>query len=277
MKQRVRGRVSFVIPTRNNARTIGACVASAATQPGDVEVVVVDNHSTDGTATDAHEAGADLVFVAGPERSAQRNRGFESSSGEIVVFVDSDMVLEPGLSAALRGCFENEEMCAVVLPETAFGEGYLASSRALEKRMAVGDPAVEAARAFRSSVLERVGGYDERLFGFEDYELADRVAACGLVGRAPIGVRHDEGRISAIGLLRKKYYYGTQWRHGKHGLAANRKRARRIRPSLLFADARHVPGLVLLKVVDVAGLTAGAVHAEVRRRRGRTTQVTNPA
>ena len=63
--------VSFVVPTRNSARTITACVNSLRAQAyPDVEIVVVDNESTDGTADRARLAGADLVVIAGPERCA---------------------------------------------------------------------------------------------------------------------------------------------------------------------------------------------------------------
>lgn len=271
MKHRIPGRISFVIPTRNNQRTIAACVSSAATQTGDVEVLVVDNHSNDGTARSARAAGADVVIVAGPERSAQRNRGFEASTGEVVVFIDSDMVLEPGLSDALRGVFTDEDVAGAVLPEAAFGEGYLAASRALEKRLALGDPVVEAARAFRAEVLEQVGGYEERFFGFEDYELADRASMAGRISRSAIGVRHDEGRITVSALLRKKHYYGTQWSQARVGLRPHRMHRRRIPASVLVHDASHVPGLVLLKAVDSLGLLAGAADSALRRRvRGRS-------
>lgn len=268
MNERHPQRISFVIPTRNNARTIARCVASAAEQAGDVEVIVVDNCSSDGTPDIAAASGADLVFTAGPERSAQRNRGYERATGEVVVFIDSDMVLEPGLANALRSCFAVPAVAGAVLPELAFGDGYLADSRALEKRLALGDPAVEAARAFRAEILDRVGAYDERFFGFEDFELADRVAATGaLIGRSAVGVRHDEGRVQVLGLLRKKHYYGTQWSRGRTGLAPERLRRRSLRSDVVRDDLAHVPGLVLLKALDTAGLTAGAIHAALRRRR----------
>lgn len=268
------GRVSFVIPTRDNARTIATCVRSAVSQPGDIEIIVVDNSSVDGTPLLAASAGADLVFSAGPERSSQRNRGTERSTGEIVVFIDSDMVLEPRLADELRRCFADPLVDGVILPERAFGEGYLANSRALEKRLALGDPAVEAARAFRAEVLDRVGGYDERFYGFEDFELADRVAATGAaIGRAAVGVLHDEGRIRLLHLLRKKHYYGTQWAGGRTGLHSNRMRARQIPTEVLRSDAIHIPGLAILKAVDLTGLAAGAIHASVRRRRTRRRRV----
>ncbi len=78
--------VSFVVPSYNSARTITACVLSLRNQTHpDVEIVVVDNHSTDDTVARATAAGADAVITAGPERCAQRNRGARDSRGAIVV------------------------------------------------------------------------------------------------------------------------------------------------------------------------------------------------
>ena len=79
-------RVSLIVPARNSARTLAACLESCRTQThSDVEVIVVDNSSTDGTVEIA-QALADLTFDQKPERSAQRNRGAAESTGDIVVF-----------------------------------------------------------------------------------------------------------------------------------------------------------------------------------------------
>lgn len=265
---RVAGRVSVVVPTRNNARTIAACVASARAQDGDVEVIVVDNSSDDGTRELATRAGADVVVVAGPERSAQRNRGADLASGEYVVFIDSDMVLEPGLAGGVRSAFGTEATVgALVLPEVAFGDGYLANCRRLEKRLYLGVAAAEAARAFRASVLEELGAYDEAVTAFEDYELPDRIAAAGWsIGRTAAGVRHDEGRVSLRALWRKKRYYGSSWSAARAAGFDSRRLVRfPARPHVLLADPGHVPGLLVLKAVDLLGIVVG--HAAARQRR----------
>src|SRR5689334_15752829 len=78
--------VTFVVPTKNAARTLAACLASVRAQEYDrVELVVVDNHSTDDTADIAHRY-ADRVDTLGPERSAQRNHGWRVANGEHVAF-----------------------------------------------------------------------------------------------------------------------------------------------------------------------------------------------
>src|SRR5690242_3852216 len=118
-------RISFVVPTRNSARTLDACLGSlrAQTHP-DVEVVVVDNASTDGTPEIARRY-ADRFENWGPERSAQRNRGTAVSTGDVVVFIDSDMVLEPHVASAIRDRFAaGPDLGALVIPERSFGEGF---------------------------------------------------------------------------------------------------------------------------------------------------------
>jgi glycosyltransferase involved in cell wall biosynthesis len=97
-------KVSVVIPAYNAARTIGAVLDSLAAQDVPVdEVVVVDDGSTDGTPAIAEERGAAVVR---PERpgfaGGARNCGWDSSSGDVVCFLDSDAIPAPGFGAGLR-------------------------------------------------------------------------------------------------------------------------------------------------------------------------------
>jgi arabinofuranan 3-O-arabinosyltransferase len=254
--------VTVVVPTRNAARTLAACLASvrAQTHP-DVEVVVVDNASIDATPAIA-AAGADLVERAGPERSAQRNHGWRAGTGEVVAFVDADMVLEPGVLAEAVEIFQQEPATAgLVIPELSFGAGFLARCRALEKSLYLGDAAVEAARVFRRAALERTGGYAEDLSAFEDWDLTDRFAPAQ-IGRTTARVWHDDGVIRLRAAFRKRRYYG-RW------LPVYRARpwARHRRPGHTLARLPVSPwrsrtfglvaGLVLLKAVEAAGLARG--------------------
>src|SRR5947209_7391463 len=85
--------VSVIVPTRNSDRTLRECLTSVRAQSYEsVEVIVIDNRSSDQTLRIARE-NADLVDIWGPERSAQRNRGAALARGEFLLFVDSDMTL----------------------------------------------------------------------------------------------------------------------------------------------------------------------------------------
>jgi glycosyltransferase involved in cell wall biosynthesis len=249
---------------------LASCLASirAQTYPR-VELVVVDNSSTDATMTIAREY-TDQAVTWGPERSAQRNHGWRIGSGEYVVFIDADMVLGPDVVAQTVEAFAADpDLGALVVPELAFGDGFLARCRALEKRLYLGDPQVEAARAFPRRVLAKLGGYDEDITGFEDWELPDRVRTAGLrTGRIGAVIMHDEGRISLRKAFAKKRYYG-RW------LPEYRRRTepRRIgRPALLSQPGELIraphrfAGLVVLKTIEWSGLALGAYEGA----RGRT-------
>lgn len=93
--------VSVVMPSYNHARFIGRAVESVLTQArADLELIVVDNNSSDGTDA-ALAAAADprlkvIKFSNGGVIAASRNRGLKEAAGEFVAFIDSDDVWLPG-------------------------------------------------------------------------------------------------------------------------------------------------------------------------------------
>lgn len=132
----VPGRVSVIVPTRDSSRTIEACLASVCAQSyPDVELVVVDNGSTDGT-PDVARPFAHRVLSAGSERSAQRNAGATASTGEFLVFVDSDMLLSPSVVEEVVLVFrEDPGLQGLIIPERSRGTGFWARCRILEKEL----------------------------------------------------------------------------------------------------------------------------------------------
>ncbi|MCP2335139.1 glycosyltransferase family 2 protein [Actinomadura rupiterrae] len=252
--------MTVVVPTRNSARTLERCLASLRAQSAPVELVVVDNASTDGTPEIA-AAYADRLLAGGPERSAQRNLGWRAASTGVVAFVDSDMVASPGVAAEAAEAFDADPgLGGLVIPEESFGQGFWARARAVEKRAYLGDPAVEAARIFRRTALDRVGGYDEGLSAFEDWDLADRVAATGLrIGRTSSGVLHDEGRITLRSAYRKRRYYG-RWlpAYRTRPTARSFGRGGTLRRLPLLSSPVTAAGVIVLKATETAGLLAGA-------------------
>jgi glycosyltransferase involved in cell wall biosynthesis len=265
-------KISYVVPTKNSERTLEACLASLRAQTGvEVEVVVVDNSSTDRTRAIAARL-ADVVETFGPERSAQRNRGMHLSTGDVVVFVDSDMTFEQSVGSDIAEAFlDRPEVGALVIPERSFGDGFLAQCRVLEKSLYVGDDAVEAPRAFRRDVILGLGGWDERLTAAEDWDLADRARGAGvLVSRVPSYIWHDEGHIKLATTFAKKRYYGrwiAEYLRTHEG-AGQRKLVRTAlfsQPSELVRHPLLAGGMFTLKGVEGLGLLMG-----MRDERART-------
>ena len=91
--------ISVIIPAHNAGRWIDQTIRSATTQTWkDVEVIVVDDGSTDRTAEIAGGADAERVRVISQSKScaaAARNRGLSEARGEFIQFLDADDVLAP--------------------------------------------------------------------------------------------------------------------------------------------------------------------------------------
>lgn len=94
-------RLSVVIPTWNRAGLVGDAIASALGQEGgDLEVIVVDDGSTDGTAqVITRRFGKAVTLLRTATRSgvgAARNEGVRRATGDLIAFLDSDDLWLPG-------------------------------------------------------------------------------------------------------------------------------------------------------------------------------------
>lgn len=97
-------RLSVVIANYNYERYVGAAIESAlALRWPDVEVVVVDDGSTDGSAEVLQGYADRVTLLLGPNggQRVAANRGFAACTGDVVVFLDADDVLPPELPERL--------------------------------------------------------------------------------------------------------------------------------------------------------------------------------
>jgi len=212
--------LTVVIPTKNEELNIGNCLDAL---PG-VETIVVDNSSSDRTREIAAAKGARVV-VQGPERCAQRNRGWREASGEWVLFLDADMIVTPELLAEIKSTIASDEnrpplststsslhlvpIDAYWIPEVRTGSGLRLAARNFERSFYNGT-VIDGFRLLRRSALERVGGYDENLVACEDWDLDRRLLAAGAKGAIlKAHLLHNEAQQTLSTLLKKKAYYST--------------------------------------------------------------------
>lgn len=266
----MRALVSVIIPTKNSEENIGTCLKSIGEQTcPNIEVIVVDGYSTDYTREIAEKFGAKIIETKAM-RSRARNIGAEKAKGELILFLDSDMEMDP---AVVESCVKKvgEQCDAVIIPEVSVGEGFWAKCKALEKACYVGDDLIEAARFFKRSVFESIGGYDSELEAGEDWDLNQKISKAGYqIGMINAFIKHHERRLGLRETMLKKHYYGKtleRYRR-KHPKEANRQ-LKLIRPAFirnwreLAKDPAHALGMLFMKICE---LVAGYVGSKKSNR-----------
>ncbi len=265
--------VSIVVPTKNSAAILPRLLDSIRAQTYQpVEVIVVDNHSTDGEPELVRSRYPEVrFFTQGPERNVQRNFGARQARGEFVMFFDSDMELRPGLVGdCVRLAGEGAD--AVILPEEGGGGGFWAECQKLEKRCYYNDPYMEAANRFiRASAYWKVGGYSETMVAGEDFDLHEKLKAGGYkIARTEVVLVHHEP-AGFWSVARKKFYYGSlMWEYLARAGATGVKRFAPLKPAflrqwrLLARDPLHAAGLVTMKTTQWMAGFLGLLWSFVR-------------
>lgn len=261
--------VSVIIPTKNSAEYIDKCLASIKIQSyKKIEIIVVDNNSADKTKEFAKKY-IKFIYNKGPERSAQRNFGAKKAKGDFLLFIDSDMELTKDV---IKSCVEKflnsktENIGGIIIPEKSVGTNFWAKCKALERSFYLGIDWIEAPRFFSTKIFNEFKGYDEKQTGTEDYDLPQRIK--GKYGSYSIIrieniIFHNEGKLSLLYTLKKKYYYvktANTYRNNKSNKEFYRKQSSIIeryklffrRPRKLFKNPYLGLGMLFMKTSEFA-------------------------
>ena len=189
--------VSVIIPVHDRVAELRQTLASVAAQGADVECVVVDDRSTEDVAGVAAEFDVRYEKLPADKRGAPaaRNHGVSVSTGEFVVFLDSDDLLEPGCLerrvdflrgrpdlgfAVWKARIFREEPGDLPLLWNDWEEG---EGGNLDRYLA-GDVVWQTTGPmWRREALEVVGGWDERLPSGQDWEFHLRACALAEAGK----------------------------------------------------------------------------------------------
>jgi glycosyltransferase involved in cell wall biosynthesis len=204
--------VSVIVPTKNSGQFLERCLESIRRQTySNIELIVVDNHSTDGTQAIAKRY-TDKVYTWGPERSAQVNFGVGKASGTFVYKVDCDFVLAP---AVVQECIDSAARAndAVVVHNTPDETvSWIARIRKFEVDMYKFDLTHSSARFVRKEVYDRIGGFNERITAGEDYDFQNKLNRGGYkTGFIDAEAVHLGEPKKLMPHLRKYYAYGKDF------------------------------------------------------------------
>lgn len=120
--------VSVVVVTHNNVALIARCLNAIFASRGarNLEVIVVDNASSDGTRTAIEDGGwpVELIALVDNEGFARAvNRGWERARGRYVALVNSDAFLDPACLCALAGALDERPRAGIVGARLRYPEG----------------------------------------------------------------------------------------------------------------------------------------------------------
>lgn len=181
--------VSVVIPTYNRVAYITRALDSVAAQTcPPLEIIVVDDGSTDGTADMLRRDYPRVKVIRQANRgvSHARNTGIGAASGDWIAFLDSDDAWLPEkLARQLRALAEHPKRCIVHCDEVWIRRGIRVNQKAKHRKygghifakclpLCVISP---SASLINRSVFDEVGMFDESLPACEDYDMWLRICA----------------------------------------------------------------------------------------------------
>ena len=236
-------KLSVVIPCLNAEATLGDQLEALAGQtwPGEWEVIVADNGSTDGSRALAEryrDRIPGLRVVDASDRRGQahaRNVGSAAATGDALLFVDADDQVAPGWLEAMARALAEHEFVACRYDNEALNPAWVQRTHLNPQKDGVTHYDYPAflphagggGLGVRRSAHEEVGGFDESMPALEDTDYCWRLQLAGHeLAFAPDAVVRIRHRHDAHGIFRQGVSYG------KHNVLIYKKYRARGMPRL---------------------------------------------
>lgn len=207
---------SVIVPAYNAERTIGDTLEALLAQdypPGRLEIIAVDNRSTDQTAAVMCRYPVHVVVERRVQSSyAARNTGLTVARGNVLLFTDADCLPDRDWARALVAALADEDAGAAAgriepAAATTLVERFQIDERVLDAANAFTRPPLPFAQtanaAYRRTIFERVGLFDPTLVSGGDLDMAWRMQRAGWgLAYAPNALVRHRHRKTFRGLVR---------------------------------------------------------------------------
>lgn len=173
-------KTSVIIVAYNEEKNIEDCLKSILNQTiKPDEIVVVDDGSTDKTYDIVSRFPIKLFKIKHSERSKARNVGWQKANGDIICYAEADSIFDKDWLKEIISKFE--EGADAVIDRIKIYKPRTFSQRCFEAQFDIRYAYYKpfSAWAFRREVLEKTGGYDEKLIQSEERELGQRMKQHG--------------------------------------------------------------------------------------------------
>jgi len=240
-------RLSFVVPVKNDAARLERCLArivASRREQADIEMIVADNGSSDGSPDIARGMGARVLSLPTLRVAELRNRAAAETTGEFVAFVDADHEIDPGWTVAALEVLSDESVGGAGALYASPNSSWVQAMYGVLRGRTVGRGDTlwlgSGNLVVRRSAFTSVGGFDPALEACEDVDLCQRLTAAGwrLVADERLRSVHlgDPATLKAL-------FRAERWR-GRDNIRVS------LRGRL---SARELPSL-LIPIVQVAAL-----------------------
>ena len=250
--------VSIIIPVKNGGATIGSCLSSIKrSYYKNIEIIVVNDHSTDNTVEIVKSFN---YIILKPENGIgannARNFGASKATGEILVFMDSDIVVERETILGIVETLEEKYIDAVVGIYTAKHrhESFVSQYKNLWVRYSYikSPPAIDwlfgSISGIKKEAFQKLGGFNVDLLakhGHDDIELGKRFAQAKLniVLNMDIEVEHLKN-YTLLSFIKNEY-------HRSLGFAEMAMRFRETTRSLRRGFVNVYPSFVISTLLSI--------------------------
>jgi len=193
--------ISIIIPTLNEANVVGETITRLL-KSEQVEILVVDGGSSDGTDEIARELGARVLATA-PSKAGQMNAGAAEAQGAVLLFLHADTRLPENFEEKVLTAAARRGFCAgaftLEIDSTDRGMRFIeraANWRARIFKMPYGDQALFVSR----NLFLEIGGFADYPI-MEDFELVRRLKKKGKIAILPDSVKTSPRRWQNLGVL----------------------------------------------------------------------------
>ena len=185
--------ISVIVPTYNGGQYLDSCLSAlrhCLYVP--YEIMVIDNGSVDHSRKIAHDHGVGIVDCPEPSGpGAARNQGARYAKGEILLFVDADVVIQSDALLRVLAAFQEHEDLAAVFgsyDNQPAAQNFISQYKNLLNHFVHQHSNTEAETfwggcgAIRADVFHRIGGFNETTYpqaSIEDIEMGYRLRRAG--------------------------------------------------------------------------------------------------
>jgi glycosyltransferase involved in cell wall biosynthesis len=226
-------KLSFVIPAYNEEKYLPKCLEAVLKekQKGkhDIEIIVVNNASTDNTRAVALSFGSDIIVVDEMKKglAAARQAGFSASSGDLIANIDSDSILTPNWTDTVMSHFAKNSNLIALSGPFIYHDLSLISNLSVRIWylldyglyimhrfiLRVGSHLQGGNYVIRKSALDQIGGFDQNFpFWGEDTHIAKQLNPLGpVVFTFKLPIYSSGRRLKKEGIFKMFYVYAANF------------------------------------------------------------------